>query len=351
LRHLFYVSQLYSLAILRPLQKAARTQGDQCAWFFDQPGAGAGHLREDELLLEDVAAVKAFNPEAVYVPGNVVPDFFPGVKVQVFHGLATDDTGKKGHYRIRGFFDLYCTRGDEETRKFEALARRYGHFRVAQTGWPKLDPLFSGESNRDLRGELGISADRPVVLYGSTFSPSLTSAPQLYAKIAELSRRGDWYWLVTLHPKHDPQLVQRYRELAGPNLTFFESHEEIQPLLQAADVMLCDTSSIAIEFQLLDKPLVTYRAKCPGPQQLDVQDVADVEGAMTKALSRPADLMDATREFTQRLHPWDDGRSSQRVLEAVQAFIGRGPQGLRSKPLNLLRKWKLRRKLGYYHVR
>ncbi|MDW7643586.1 MAG: CDP-glycerol glycerophosphotransferase family protein [Desulfuromonadales bacterium] len=347
-RYLMYGSQLYALAILRPLQSAIIERGDEVAWFFDGPGAD--HLQAHERHLQSVEEVKTFEPQAVFVPGNVVPDFFPGIKVQVFHGLATDDTGKKGHYRIRGFFDLYCTRGDEETRRFQQLAQKYRYFRVAQTGWPKLDPLFSETQDADLHTQLGIDAKQPVVLYGSTFSPSLTSAPFLYETIRQLAQQGDFFWLVTLHPKTDPDLVARYRGLAGKNLRFFESHEDIVPLLRAADVMLCDTSSIAIEFQMLDKPLVTFRAKCPGPQQIDVRDSEKVETALNKALQRPEELMKATRQFTHALHPWNDGRSSQRVLEAVDQFLTQGRAGLKPKPFNLLRKWKMRRKLVYYHL-
>ncbi|MFO7984024.1 MAG: CDP-glycerol glycerophosphotransferase family protein [Desulfuromonadales bacterium] len=263
-RYLMYGSQLYALDILRPLQRAIRERNEEVAWFFDGPGAD--HLEPGERLLQTVDEVKRFNPDAVFVPGNVVPDFFPGIKVQVFHGLATDDTGKKGHYRVRGFFDLYCTRGDEETAKFRQLAKVHGNFRVAQTGWPKLDPLFSAGTIHDVRKDLDIPVGRPVVLYGSTFSPSLTSAPHLLETIKTLSKNREWSWLVTLHPKMDPDLVEKYRKLSGENLHFFESYEDVLPLLHAADVMLCDTSSIAIEFQMLRKPLVTFRAKSPGPQ-------------------------------------------------------------------------------------
>ncbi len=344
-----YSSQLYALAILRPLQSAIRSRGGEVAWFFDGPGAD--HLNPDESHLKTVDDVKRFNPDAVFVPGNVVPDFFPGIKVQVFHGLATDDTGKKGHYRIRGFFDLYCTRGDEETCKFQKLAEQYGHFRVAQTGWPKLDPLFAQQDGRDLRSELKIAPDRPVVLFGSTFSPSLTSAPALFETIRQLSSKGDWFWLVTLHPKTDPALVERYRALAGEHLRFFESHEDIIPLLRAADVMLCDTSSIAIEFQMLGKPLVTFRAKRPGPQQIDVYEPAEVQGALEKALALPQELMSATEDFIRNLHPVRDGKSSERVLDAVDHFISKGRIGLKRKPLNLIRKWKIRKRLGCWQYR
>ncbi len=347
--YLFYVSQLYSLSIMRPLQLAIRQRGDDCAWFFDRPEMGGNHLNQDEKQLKTVAEVKAYNPLAVFVPGNVVPDFFPGIKVQIFHGLATDDTGKRGHYRIRGFFDLYCTRGPEETATFTRLAERYGHFHVAETGWPKLDPLFAEGQSASFREQLGTK--KPVVLFASTFSPSLTAAPELFEVIRDLSAKADWHWLVTLHPKMDKDLVDRYRSLSGPHLSFFESHEDVLPLLKTAEAMLCDTSSIALEFQMLGKPLVTYRTRVPGPHLLNVIDPFEVEDALKKALSRPRDLMEQTETFAQKLHPRRDGASSQRVLEAVDRIVAEHVIGTKNKPLNLLRRFKIRKKLGYYHFK
>lgn len=334
---------------MRPLQEAIRSRGDDCAWFFDRPEAGANHLLEDERLLKTVAEVKEYNPLAVFVPGNVVPDFFPGIKVQIFHGLATDDTGKKGHYRIRGFFDLYCTRGPDETGKFQALADHCGHFRVIETGWPKLDPLFSESSEISLKDKL--RTNKPIILYASTFSPSLTSAPALYETIRSLSLNGQWHWLVTLHPKMDLEVVARYRELAGPNLTFFESHQDVLPLLKTADAMLCDTSSIAIEFQMLRKPLATYRTKTPGPHLINVSEPEKVHEALSDALQTPVSLMAHTNDFVDALHPYNDGLSSARVLDAVDSFANSGVKPLKPKPLNILRRFKIRKKLGYYHLK
>jgi CDP-glycerol glycerophosphotransferase (TagB/SpsB family) len=349
-RYLFYVSQVYSLAILRPLQKLILERGDAAAWFFDSPNAGAAHLLPGERSLASVADVKAFNPQAVFVPGNIVPDFFPGLKVEVFHGLANDDTGKPGHYRIRGFFDLYCTHAPEGTRNFQALAEKHPHFKVVETGWPKVDPLFATDDDTtDLRRELGII--KPIVFYASTFSPSLTSAPAIVEEIARLSRSGRWHWLLTLHPKMPAEVVDRYRRLAGPDLTFFESSQDVVPLLRAGDIMLCDTSSIALEFMLLDKPVVTFRTRVPGPQVLDVRDTGELEAALGKALTRPAEQMAAMRTFIDRLHPYRDGRSAERVLAATDDLIESGAAGLLPKPFNLVRRMKIRRQLGYYRWR
>ena len=111
------------------------------AWYLNGDAVHSAQLSEDEKQLHSVDAVKAYQPKAVFVPGNVVPDFFPGAKVQVFHGL---EWKKKGHFGIRGFFDLYCTHGPITTQRFQQLADKHGYFRVIETGWSKLDPLLSG---------------------------------------------------------------------------------------------------------------------------------------------------------------------------------------------------------------
>src|SRR5690606_101503 len=128
-RHfLLYGSERYALAILRPLQDAIRARGDETAWFFDGPGAD--ELRPDEKLLTHTRQVRDFAPEAVLTSSNAVPHFFPGVKVEVFHGF---DAGKPRHIYIRGFFDLYCTTGPRDTDAFTQKAGELGHFAVRQT--------------------------------------------------------------------------------------------------------------------------------------------------------------------------------------------------------------------------
>ena len=46
--------------------------------------------------------------------------------------------------------------------------------------------------------------------------------------------------------------------------------------------------------------------------------------------------------------PHRDCRGSARVRDAVDDYIARGHAGLKRKPLNLIRKWKLRRQMRYY---
>ena len=348
-RYLLYGSQVYALSILRPLQEAIRRAGGEAAWFFDGPGAE--YLRDDESLLNTVEQAQAFDPVAVFVPGNSVPDYLPGIKVEVFHGFSVGKrSDNEGHFRIRGLFDLYCTQGRTTTQQFQALAQRHRHFHVEETGWPKVDPLFDGRDRGANPWIEGWQQERPTLLYTSTFTSGMSSAPVLREPIRRLAAEGRWNWLVTLHPKMPADLVQAYEEMQGPHLRFART-DDVLPLLQAADVMVSDTSSIIHEFLLLHRPAVTLRNKQPGPHLIDIQDPRELEGAIETALQRPADLMRQIVEFAEAIHPYRDGMSSERVLRATHDFLDVHQPGLRPKPLNLWRKLRLRRRLGYYHWR
>ncbi len=340
--YLLFVSQLYSFSILRPIQEVIRQRGDNAAWFVVGPWKQS--VRPDEQLLETVSQVKKYDPEAVFVAGNVVPGFFPGIKVQVFHGFhVRKRSSDRGHYRIRGFFDLYCTQGPDTTRYFEELAEKHRHFRVVETGWPKMDPLFT-------KTFLRRSNRRPVIFFASTFTPRLSAAIPLRETIRTLADTGEWQWIVHFHPKMDGAVVDSYRAMQNENLTFIETDDTI-PLLQQADVMVSDTSSIVSEFCLRQKPAVTFRNRRPGPHLLNITEPSGLRSAIEQALSKPAALMTAIREYTQHIHPYRDGRSSARVLAATDQFIAQGDHGLVRKPLNLVRRLKMRKMLGYYRWR
>ncbi len=336
-RYLLYGSERYALAILRPLQAAIRARGDAAAWFFDR--AGSEELHHDERLLSSVAEVRRWNPTAIFTSSNAIPHFFPGVKVSVFHGF---NAGKPRHIYIRGFFDLYCTTGPGDTHAFAALADKLGHFSVRETGWPKLDPFL-----QQLAAEVPPLHTPPVVLYHSTFSPSWSAAETLYDTVRDLSRSGQWRWIVTLHPKMNPVTVAKYRALEGEYLRF-ATEDNILDLFPQVDVMMSDTSSALHEFTLTYKPVITFNNRRPGPQLIDIHQAQDLKPAIERALSRPPELMQAVRDYANSIHPNRDGHSSERVLAAVDNFIARGARNAKSRPLNLWRKLKIRKRLGYW---
>jgi len=328
-----FVELPYSFEILRPLQAAALRRGDQVAWFLHGPSPG--HLHDGEVLLRTVDDVHAYRPDAVFVPGNEVPPSFPGLKVQVFHGFGIE---KKGHFRIRGMFDLFCTFGPLTTGPFEELARKHGWFKVAQTGWPKVDPLFDGPAD-------GAGTGGRQILYAPTFSPSLTSTPALAPEIEALvARRPEWNWTVKFHPKMDEDLAAPLRAIRGGNYAIATS-DALLPLLWQADVMLTDTSSVAAEFMLLDKPVIAFRNRQPGPHLVNIEDPGSLERALGQVLAGDDPSRDARRRYADDMHPYRDGRSSERVLDAVAEMLVQGIGGMRRKPWSPLRRFKYWRAL------
>lgn len=336
--YLLYGSERYALAILRPLQAAIRARGHRAAWFFDGPGAE--ELKADETYLPTTQEVRRFAPIAVLTSSNAVPHFFPGVKVEVFHGF---DAGKPRHIYIRGFFDLYCTTGPRDTAAFQDMAHKLGHFAVKETGWPKLDP-FLREHGADMPPPV---RERPVILYHSTFSPSWSAANILYDVIREESRSGRWRWIVTLHPKSAAETVAKYRALEGEHLRF-ATEDNILDLFPQVDMMISDTSSALNEFLLTYKPVVTFKNRRPGPQLIDIDSPDQLLPSIERALARPPELMREVRAYADSIHPYRDGRSSERVLDAVDEFVASGARNPKRKPANLWRKLKIRKRIGYW---
>lgn len=335
--YLFYGSERYTQAIMRPIDVAIKARGDKVAWFFNGPGAE--DLQDGDQLLSSIDDVIRWNPMAVITPNNMVPHFFPGVKVQTFHGF---DAGKPRHIYIRGFFDLYCTTGPADTRQFEALADKLGHFSVVETGWPKLDNFFTQQPV-----QIPPVQSPPRVLYHSTFSPSWSAAEILYPEVKRLSQTGEWKWVVTLHPKMNPETRAKFKALENEHLVFSDA-DNILELFADADMMCSDTSSALSEFLLTRKPVVTFKNRRPGPQLIDIDKVEDFEPAIRNALARPTELMKAIEQFGAEIHPMRDGKSAERILNAIDTFLTQGGKNKKSKPWNLLRKFKLRRQMNYW---
>ena len=342
-RYVFFTSLAYAYPIYRPIQEVIRARGDEVAWYLEDGCPNL--LSEDEVRLTSLEDIKEYNPLAIFACGNIIYHFLPGIKVSVFHGYPIGKRGEKSsekddHFSIRGWFDMYCTQGPSSTEYFKQLEAKHQFFKVYQTGWAKVDDYFSSYKQ---------ASDVPTVLYSTTFSKGITSAPVLVDTISKLVKEKKWNWRLTFHPKlNDQALLNRYRQLAAEhsNVTFVDnvSLEDFRK----SDVMLCDSSSIILEFMLMDKPVVTYRNTNPGEHLLNVTEVGDVENAIEVALTRPETLMKEVNKFAQYHEAYRDGRNCERILNAIDDFNDNYKGKIKPKPLNLWRKFRLRNKLKYW---
>jgi CDP-glycerol glycerophosphotransferase (TagB/SpsB family) len=345
-KYLFFVNAEYCYQILNPIKTEIIKRGDQVAWFIWN--TSCHQLDQNELQLRTTSDVNTFSPDAVITPSDWLPYYFPGLKIQIFHGIARNKRGSlneslSDHYKIRGWFDLYCTMAEFDTKKFQELSRKYNNFTVVKTGWPKLDNFFNCPPYEKTQKEI-----IPTVFFASTFSPSISSAEILYPKIISLCKSLKWKFIVTLHPKMNPAILSLYRDFKHSNYRYIEPGFDIFQPMKDADIMLCDTSSIMYEFMLLKKPLVTYKTKNPGPYLRDFSDSENLEKTLSEVLLDNTTQIQEANILVNSLHDFHDGNSSKRVLDAIESLMQNSNLIKKSKPLNLLRKMKVRLKMRGY---
>ena len=339
-RFLIYISYSYGFPIGKPLYEEILRRGYQAKWFLESKEAQNNNPFKDSTL-HSVQKVLEYNPHIVLAATNQVPDFFPGLKVQIFHGFNAEKRNfRKGHFRIRGFFDLYCTQGPSTTAIFKEKSKRHPHFEVIETGWSKIDPMFPLPVKKN---------GKPTVLISSTFTEKLSLAyhDSVFEEIKRLSKEGRFKFLNILHPKLPIPVKEKWKGLEGPNFTYCDT-TDLAPLFHEADILLSDTSSVIQEFLMQQKPVVTFRHHIPKDFLINVENAFDIENELEYAMTYPSDKLALIKKYIEQIHPYFDGKSSRRVIDATIDFLHRDKSHLRPKPANLARKWQIRKKIGHF---
>ena len=311
----------YSFGILEPVMQVLKEKNYEFIWFV-RTAILEKFPHQDQRFTSKIEDLVHFNSDAIFVPGNEVPHYLRGVKTQVFHGLAGE---KKGHFRIRNYFDLYLTQGPYFTRWFSKAANTHKDFSVVETGWPKLD-IYGKELHKYDSDKLSLLkkySAKKIILYAPTFSPSLTSAPHLLSQIEELALEKEYLIVIKFHDLMAKNLIDSYKKLSMSfkNVLFIEERNIIKYLL-IADLMISDTSSVVYEFLLLDKPVITFKNNSLA---MNWDNLLSFNG-LVKSVVRNL-LEDPFKE--QRLkvlkeyHPYTDGNSAKRMVEAVEEYIKR----------------------------
>ena len=342
MKYLMYISKNYSFAILRPIQAEILKRKQHVVWFVASNDVDVDFFNEDETVLTTMDDVFNYHPDAILYPSNIAPTFLPGINVAIFHGFDAGKVDKRGnndHFKIRNCFDLYCTQGPIYTKQFHLLSESKNHHFITETGWSALDPLFNYSQESE-------KSERPTILLCSTFTKHLSCADSLFSTVKKLSETGRWNWIVQFHPKIAKETVTKYKSIQGEFLSFVET-DNVIPLLQQADVMVCDTSSVLLMFLLLEKPVVTFKNIDPKGYLLDIQAPENLEDTIEQALTYPANLMSNIKTFIKGTHPYTDGNSSSRVVDAIESAVTKKDE-LSQKPKDIIRQFKQRKKLKYW---
>ncbi|WP_293491081.1 CDP-glycerol glycerophosphotransferase family protein [Prevotella sp.] len=354
MRILLFCENRYAIDILNPLQEYVTDNNlpHEVMWYIHKPKISTFEYASKVRWTNSIQEAYDFSPEAVFVPGNIVPYYLPGVKIQVFHGYAAE---KKDHWIIRRYFDTYFTQGPYFTSHFKALSEEYGDFEVVETGWPKQDWIKRNLHTYDAERQrlLDSTGRKSIILYAPTFSPKLTSLPLegMKERLGELAEHNDALVVMKFHPLTRKEWADEYRAWAESkdNVIFVNQGENITKYQLMSDVLISDTSSTVYEFLLLSRPVITVRTIAKDIYWENTATPDGLEEAYRRAMNDPEAI--ARRQWiVDNYDPYLDGHVCERMLNAAADYIRR--HGVPSKRrLNLWRKYTSVKTFGFVKKR
>lgn len=196
----------------------------------------------------------------VLVCAHLSDSLFPhavGRTVQIFHGVSFKNRSVR-EKALR--YDLLCLPGRYHAEMYQQWRLvRAGSSRCLVTGFPKADALVQGTFDRGaFLAHVGLDPGRPTLLYAPT-GDSHNSLEIMGEKVIEAIREaGRWNLLIKLHdhPKRTdvdwPAVLSRFE---SDHLRLVHDWNVV-PYLRAADLLISDASSVAVEYTLLDRPIV-----------------------------------------------------------------------------------------------
>lgn len=217
--------------------------------------------------------------------------------------------------------------------------------KVLEIGYPRNDVLQSAEGERLrewTRQELGIAADKTVVLYAPTFRDYLSADDMRAGRVDFV----DFDWLsrqlgnryVFLVRGHAFNARVKGRLASSASVIDVTDYPDINDLILASDAAVLDYSSIRFDYALTDKPMLffipdlqqyddarggilPYRPTAPGPHVTTRRQLA----GLLRDLGRVTrDFAQARAEFRAAYVDLDDGHASERLVDVAFAEADRG---------------------------
>lgn len=260
---------------------------------------------QDRVIPFDLARQQTFDVcVCAHLSTGLLP---PGAlrSVQIFHGVSFRNLLAREGKALK--YDLLCLPGHYHARMFRrlGLVREQGPH-AAVTGFPKCDALVDGSlDGKRILVEAGLDPGRPTLLYAPTGGRKNSLETMGREVVASIAGHTEWNLLIKPHdhPKKKIDWFARLAPLENDRVRLVRSLDLV-PYLYAADLLLSDASSAAVEYTLLDRPIVFLDV----PELLDkvresgdtldlesygrrigtcVADPHDVAEAVRGALARP----------------------------------------------------------------
>ncbi|WP_418361422.1 bifunctional glycosyltransferase/CDP-glycerol:glycerophosphate glycerophosphotransferase [Streptomyces gilvosporeus] len=272
--------------------------------------------------------------------------------IQTWHGSALKRMGfdetrlkmqtreeKAAYQEALDRFDHFLIRSEHDVRTL-ARAFRLRPEVLLRAGYPRNDALVAarraeeGGAPRErgpLAKELGIPADKTVLMYAPTFRANANGSVrgfELPFDVEEFARRfGDRFVLLMRshylnHVVLPPSVRGRVIDVTG--------HHDVTQLMQLADGLITDYSSVMFDYALLDRPILffaydydeyvneargTYfdlKEKAPGPF---LRTPGELFEAIEGFKAADAEHRDARRQFAAEFGEYDQGDAARQIVD------------------------------------
>lgn len=224
-------------------------------------------------------------------------------------------------------WDALLTQNSYSSRIF---TRAYAFDRPTwDEGYPRNDRLVTGVDADAIRRDVGIPAGARVVLYAPTWRDDRTEMVDYLDLTRFASELPEGHILLV---RGHSRTLRYGRDLAGDRLIDVTSYPNIADLLEVADVLVTDYSSVMFDFTATGRPIVFFTpdlshyssdlrgfyfdllAEAPGPITRTREELLDAIIDVSTLGERHRPQMTRWRE---RFTPLDDGRAGERVVRRM----------------------------------
>lgn len=206
--------------------------------------------------------------------------------------------------------------------------------KMLETGYPRNDVLFEGNSQYNLiniKKELGLPADKKIVLYAPTWRDDEATGIGKYrfSNALDIDRFKEAFG-------DEMVIIIKYHYLVNDNVDWsaykefvymFDQSVDIASLYMVSDILITDYSSVMFDYSLLGKPMYFYcydleryknklrgfyfdfENEAPGPISTSTDElIEDIRN------HNDINYRDKYEAFSYKYNPWDDGNASKKVI-------------------------------------
>lgn len=306
-----------------------RRQGYRCAWL-----GGPDAIR---VLRAAAAVVSSHGPQ-------VLEPFMRLTRmpcIDVWHGIPYKGWHPSEFRSLRRYDRFLVSSPDLARMHVEMYGFRQDQ--VVATGYGRVDDLVRHTRTdvEEAKAAIGLGPDVPLVLFAPTwaqddpnrsFIPFGVSSGEFFGRLIRVVESLGARLAVRAHLNAPKEIGQTDTVLNLP----FADYPETERVLLATDILICDWSSIAFDFLVLDRPTIFLDVPPPfregftlGPEFRFgevVGDLDELEAALQRYLATPGAYVEEHRESIEMARrvaygELADGYASERYVSVLEELL------------------------------